>query len=62
MLKKIKGLKTYLGVVAGGVLGLVVAWSPEDAITWDTQWVQLTATAIGAWTGIAIRSAIATPK
>jgi len=45
-------------VIAGGMLGAVVAWSSTDSITWDTQWVQLAAVAIGAWTGIAIKHAI----
>lgn len=62
MLTKLKGLKTYLGVIAGGILGLIVAWSDTDAISWDTQWVQLAATGIGAWTGIAIRNAIGAAK
>ena len=61
MFANLKGLKTYIGVAAGGVLGLIVAWSPTDGVTWDTQWVQLAATAIGVWTGVAIRSAIGPP-
>ena len=58
MLTKLSGKKSYFGVIAGSVLGLVVAWSPTDQIEWTTQWVQLAATGIGAWTVIAIRNAI----
>lgn len=58
MLKRIDGIKTELGVMAGGLLGAIVAWSPTDSITWETQWVQLASAVIATWTGIAIKHAI----
>jgi len=49
MLKRIDGLKTYIGMIAGGALGLALSlgW-----VQWDQ--VQWLAALIGTWTGVAI--------
>ena len=43
--------KRYLGIIAGGILGIAVS---TDWASWSDQWVQIVATVIGLWTGVAI--------
>jgi hypothetical protein len=43
------GYKTYIGMIAAGVLGLLVAF---DVVTWDQ--VDWLAIVIGSWTGVAV--------
>jgi len=56
--QKIDGNKTYIGIIAGTLLALIVDWSPDDGVTWDTTWVRLLATVITGWTTVSVRSAL----
>ena len=58
ILKLINGKKTYFGTVAAAILYAVVEWSPDDALTWEHKGVVLAISAIGAWTGVAVRHAM----
>ena len=53
LLERIDGIKTYIGMMAGGALGTIVALSPT--INWDTPWVLAAISIIGAWTGISFK-------
>lgn len=52
MLKKINGLKTYIGLITAGVFGIGISmgW-----MTWDDQWVQTASVLIATWTGVAMK-------
>ena len=54
IMKFLNGKKTYLGSIAAGLLGIV--WSLGHI---DDRTAQFIASIITAWTGVAIRSAIA---
>lgn len=57
MWKKLQGNKTNLGLVAAGVTGVVLS------LGWiDEQTAGIVGSIIGAWTGIAIRSAYSKGK
>jgi uncharacterized membrane protein YfcA len=56
MLKKIDGIKTYIGVIASAILYIVIEWS--ESVTWETNWVVGVTAVVGAWTGMSLRSAI----
>jgi predicted negative regulator of RcsB-dependent stress response len=45
----IDGYKTYIGIIAGGILGLVVAlgWATWDQVDWI-------GVVVAAWTGVAV--------
>ena len=49
MLQWLNGKKTYLGLIAAGVIGLLVS---TDLVQWEK--VQWLAVLIGTWTGVAI--------
>lgn len=51
-MKWINGKKTYIGMIAGGIIGLLVSM---NIITWEQ--AQPFAVVVGAWTGIAIKHA-----
>jgi outer membrane lipoprotein SlyB len=49
MLSWLNGKKTYIGMIAGGMLGIAVS---AGWVEWEkVQWI---AAAIAAWTGVAI--------
>ncbi len=52
--KAINGNKTYLGMIAAGVMGFGIA---NGWWTWDTAWVQSVVAIVGTWTGVAMRHA-----
>ena len=49
MLAWLNGKKTYIGLIAAGVIGLLVS---ADVVAWER--VQWLAVLIGTWTGVAI--------
>ena len=50
-LKRLNGSKTYIGVIAAGVVGFIISmgWA-----TWDDQVIKLLTVVIATWTGVAI--------
>lgn len=56
ILNKLDGNKTYLGMIAAGVLSLIVNYS--DSITIDTPWVVTAFALIGTWTGVSMRAGV----
>ncbi len=56
-MKWLNGNKTYLGMLAGGLLGIL--WS-QGVI--DDQWAATAASLITTWTGVSMRHAIAKGK
>lgn len=52
MLSKLNGMKTYIGMIAAGAIGigLAMGW-----MTWEDQWVQAVSVLITTWTGIALK-------
>lgn len=57
MLKKLNGNKVNLGMIAAGVLGVLVSFDYVDPKT-----AAAIGSVIGAWTGIAIRHAYSKGK
>jgi hypothetical protein len=53
LLRTLDGKKTYLGIIAGGILGLI--WSC-GLVTDET--AKVIASIIAAWTGVSLRHAI----
>lgn len=58
LLERIDGWKTGIGMVAYGLLWIAVNWSPDDGLTWETQWVTVALGLITTWTGLAINHKI----
>lgn len=52
MLKKIDGLKTYIGLIVAGAFGIGISmgW-----MTWDDSTTQTISVLIATWTGVAIK-------
>ncbi len=52
--KQLNGSKTYVGMIASGIMGIGLA---NSWWTWETAWVQSVVAVIGTWTGVAMRHA-----
>ena len=51
MLKAIEGNKTYIGLIAAGVLGILVSLGYADLS--EPLWATI-ATVVGTWTGVSV--------
>lgn len=59
MLRKIDGVKTYIGMIGIGALGIMYAWGLIGDEGWISAEVGATiASLLTAWTGIALRHAV----
>jgi hypothetical protein len=59
MLSKLDGVKTYIGMIGIGVMGIMYAWGAIGDTGWISSEVGATiASLLTAWTGIAMRSAV----
>ncbi len=56
MLSKLNGNKTYLGMIAAGILGMLQSFDVVQADQIEYIWV-----AIATWTGISVRHAMGKP-
>jgi len=59
MFQKLNGVKTYLGMIGIGVLGIMYAWNLIGPEGWISTEVGATiASLLTAWTGISMRHAV----
>lgn len=55
MLEWLSGKKTYIGMIASGILGLIVALGYAQ---WTDEWVQVVTVMLLTFTGVSARAAI----